>query len=180
MLAIIILTGVINASAPAVADTYTDLHVASLLAATPQLERQEMKGGPADLAFWAVKNGKPAGDIFPGGYVFPQAVSSGVLRNHQEVLIIPLLSGGSGDAFSTILYTRKSTGPWRFVGYLLSGKSGKLGVTVKRGELIASTPIFRDTDANCCPWKWHYVTYTLDGTTLRKLRTYDELNKDRR
>jgi hypothetical protein len=154
------------------ADTYARLHVASVLASTPQLERRVMKYGPQEYAYWEVRGARA------GGYVFPPSVSDGVLRNNQEVLIIPLESGGSGAAFSALLYTRKGSATWRFVGYIASGEHGKLGVGVDRGELIATTPVYGPNEAECCPSKWRFVEYALDGIKLRELRSYTRPSKD--
>lgn len=122
-------------------------------------------------------NGRPefhaAGAQF-GGYVSPELVDDGFLANGQEVLIVPLLSGGSGGVFTTLLWTRTTSGgAWKFAGPLQSG-AGHLAVYIASGKINVVTPIYRGNDPNCCPSNHHHEIETLEGTKLRVLEQFND------
>ncbi len=105
------------------------------------------------------------------GFVNADTDDYGYLANGADVLIVPLQSGGSGGVFYTLLFTTIATKP-AFIGYIPSG-AGHLDVYIDGGRLIVETPIYKGNDPNCCPSGHHVVTYTLDGTKLKKLSEYD-------
>jgi hypothetical protein len=105
------------------------------------------------------------------GYINTTIVDDGYLANGQEVLIVPLVSGGSGGIFYTLVWT-KISGAWQFVGYIPSG-SGHLSVTIEEGSLVVVTPIYASGDAQCCPSGHHNQIETLDGIKLRAVESYD-------
>lgn len=106
------------------------------------------------------------------GFVMPELVDDGFLANGQEVLIVPLVSGGSGGIFTTLLWTRVGNA-WNFVGPLQSG-AGHLAVYIVSGKLNVVTPIYKANDPNCCPSAHHREIETLQGTKLRTLERFEE------
>lgn len=108
-----------------------------------------------------------------GGFVSPEFVDDGFLANGQEVLIVPLLSGGSGGVFTTLLWTRAGAGAWKFAGPLQSG-AGHLAVYIVGGKINVVTPIYKGNDPNCCPSNHHREIVTLQGTKLRVLEQFNE------
>lgn len=98
------------------------------------------------------------------GYINRSIVDNGTLSNGQEVLVVPIVSGGSGGVFDTLLYT-EFAGKTRFVGYIPS-VSGHLDVHVSEGRLLVVTPVYGQGDAQCCPHAHHTVEYTLRGVRL--------------
>jgi hypothetical protein len=108
-----------------------------------------------------------------GGFVSPELVDDGFLANGQEVLIVPLVSGGSGGVFTTLLWTRTGGGAWEFVGPLQSG-AGHLAVYILSGKLNVVTPIYVGNDPNCCPSNRRHEIDTLQGTKLRVLERFND------
>ena len=96
-------------------------------------------------------------------------VGHGFLANDQEVMIVPLVSGGSGGVFTTLLFTRLG-GRVQFVG-IIPSPSGHLDVSLSEGRLLVRTPVYKAGDANCCPSAIHYERDTLRGTKLVKLES---------
>jgi hypothetical protein len=109
------------------------------------------------------------------GYIDPGSVVRGKLRNGQDVMVVPLVSGGSGGVFYSLLYTVVSA-KTRFAGYIPS-HDGHLDVRLSGGRLEVRTPVYGPGDANCCPSKFHVEHDTLDGIRLVKLDAHDEAAK---
>ena len=105
------------------------------------------------------------------GWIVPAVVGHGFLANDQEVMIVPLESGGSGGVFTTLLFTRVG-GRVQFVG-IIPSPSGHLDVSLSEGALLVRTPVYKSHDPNCCPSMIHYERDTLRGTKLVKLGSYD-------
>ncbi|HEV2641303.1 MAG TPA: hypothetical protein VGT98_01280 [Candidatus Elarobacter sp.] len=105
------------------------------------------------------------------GWIDPTAVDHGFLANDQEVMLVPIQSGGSGAVFQTLLFTRTG-GRLQFVG-IIPSRIGHLNVALSAGEILVRIPIYKPNDANCCPSGFHYERDTLRGITLVKLGTYD-------
>jgi hypothetical protein len=121
-------------------------------------------------------NGRPEYQVAGaqlGGFVSPEFVDDGFLANGQEVLIVPLVSGGSGGVFTTLLWTRTGGGAWKFVGPLQSG-AGHLAVYIVSGKLNVITPIYVGNDPNCCPSNHHHEIDTIEGTKLRVLERFND------
>ncbi len=153
----------IGAAAAPPASTYSRLNVAHVLATTPQIKRARP---PATLpfAYYRLKGT----DV--SGFVIPNLIGDGYLSNHQEVLVVPLDSGGSGGVYHVLLWTRVAGATWRFAGQITS-PDGRLDVSINEGELLAVLPKRAPSDADCCPSGHNDVRYTLDGTALRKIET---------
>jgi hypothetical protein len=105
------------------------------------------------------------------GFVNEDTFDYGFLANGADVFIVPLISGGSGGVFSTLLFTAVGAKP-RFVGVIPSG-AGHLDVHIESGRIIVRTPIYGAGDPNCCPAGHHAITYTLVHGKLKQLQTYD-------
>lgn len=150
------------AAAPALANLYDSRGVAALVVATPQINRMNPQP-PGSRVYYEIQNAT-------GGYIDPDRIDDGYLASGQEVLIVPLSSGGSGGVFSTLMWT-KIGGVWKFVGYIPSG-NGRLGIYIESGRLSVETPVYGPGEPNCCPSKHHHILYTLDGVRLRKIDEY--------
>lgn len=144
------------------APLYQHRRVASLLADTAQLTSCAPANG---FACYRVKGT----DI--DGYVNPGIEDDGYLSNGQEVLIVPLVSGGSGGIFDSLLYTRTGSVPFRFVGYVPS-ESGHLLIYINGGQLIVQTPTYKPDDPQCCPSGHEWKAYTLDGIHMRQVTAW--------
>lgn len=105
------------------------------------------------------------------GFVNLEIEDDGILSNGQEVLIVPLVSGGSGGVFDALLYTRYGSDPFRFVGFVPS-ESGHLMIFLNEGRLVVETPIYKRDDAQCCPSGHKWKAYTLNGTRMRLLEEW--------
>lgn len=140
-------------------------NVYALLSSTPQLSFPSQRcWTDVKLPCVAVKKT----DVY--GYINRSIVDNGTLSNGQEVLIVPILSGGTGGVFATLLFTRYA-GKTRFVGYIPS-PSGHLGVHVSEGRLYVVTPVYAVGDAQCCPHAHHTADYTLRGIRLVLVEDY--------
>lgn len=143
------------------ATIYQMRSVAHLLATTPGIVSQTVGG----RLQYTVK-----GTSGVGGFADPSTVDDGYLSDGQEVLIVPLGSGGSGGVFTALLWTNIG-GAWKFVGSVPS--NGHLRIYVNEGKLVIVTPIYRDGDPQCCPSKYHYAISTLAGVRLKTLEGFD-------
>lgn len=103
-----------------------------------------------------------------GGFVsWPQGALDARLASGQEVMVLPLASGGSGGIFYALLFTRIH-GAITFVGYLHS--NGHLFVYLSQGTLHIVRPVYALNDAQCCPSKHDYQIGTLHGTRVVVLK----------
>jgi hypothetical protein len=93
----------------------------------------------------------------------------GYLSSGQEVMVVPLGSGGSGGVFDALLFIRLG-GKIRFVSYIPS--NGHLDIFLVDGILRVTTPNYRNGDPNCCPASHHYEIDTLHGIRLIKIRNW--------
>lgn len=105
------------------------------------------------------------------GAIDPAEALRGVLKNGQEVMIVPIESGGSGAVFDTLLFTRLG-GRTRFVG-IIPSPNGHLHVALTGGVIVVRVPIYKSGDPNCCPSGFHWEHDTLRGLRLIKLKEYD-------
>lgn len=149
------------AALPAQASSLYDLRgVAKLLASVPAISSELVQG----RRVYTVKGASS------GGFVWPDTIDDGYLANGQEVLIVPLLSGGTGGVYTTLLWTRLD-GAWKFVGYIPS--DGHLLVTLQGGKINVVRPIYKASDARCCPSKRSVEVDTLDGIVLRLIERFE-------
>jgi hypothetical protein len=105
------------------------------------------------------------------GSIDPAEARRGILKNNQEVMLVPIESGGSGGIFDTLLFTRLG-GRTQFVG-IIPSPGGHLDVAVEGGVIVVRVPIYKAGDPNCCPSGFHWERDTLHGLKLIKLKEYD-------
>ncbi len=156
------------------------LYVAALFAATEAVAMT-----PSELQLWLASTGRvqrvaaPNGSRLPyvtvtgspaRGFIAGDAVDRGFLRTDQELVIVPLDSGGSAGIAWALLFTRLN-GQRRFIGYI-PGTGGQLRTFIEAGVLHTVMPVYRDTDPNCCPSRHRYQTYALHGITLTTVDDY--------
>jgi hypothetical protein len=101
------------------------------------------------------------------GYLVPEYVTHGFVSNGQEVLVIPIASGGSMGVNSALVFTPYS-GRRRFVGYI-PGPQGHLSISITEGSIETSSPIYLQGDANCCPSRSRVTTFRLTGIRLTRV-----------
>ena len=101
------------------------------------------------------------------GYLVPEYATHGFVSNGQEVLVIPIASGGSMGVNSALIFTTYS-GRRRFVGYI-PGPQGHLSISITEGLIETSSPIYLEGDANCCPSRNRVATFRLTGIRLTKV-----------
>lgn len=154
-------------AAPAPAGV-TRSDVAGWLASSPQIVPSHLRDRlPAELHWQVELRSDP--DV--SGFVSPELASNERLANGQRVMILPLVSGGSGGVFYTLLFT-KISGKTRFVGYVPS-QNGHLDVTVDRGTLLIRTPVYgTGNGGNCCPSDFDFERATLHGIRLIVLKRW--------
>lgn len=139
--------------------------VAHLLATTPQIQRLRSAPAPNGSAYYRLSGTGIA------GFVVPSLVDEGRLRNGRELLVVPLDSGGSGQVFGALVWTRAAGEPWRFAGSVPS-PNGRLAIRIEGGVLVAALPEYGPGDPDCCPSRHRYERFTLDGRKLELLAAY--------
>src|SRR5919198_4337899 len=69
-------------------------------------------------------------------------------RDGKRDMTATIHSGGTAGDIAWIVFRRVGS-HWRLaLGHL---KAYKVGVSFKRGDLIETQPVFRESDPNCCP-----------------------------
>jgi hypothetical protein len=134
-----------------------------ILDQTPQIAHAKAPQ-PANGLRYVRVSGTPA-----QGYVKPELAERGRLRNGQDIVVVPLLSAGSGGVFFALVYTRLMSKA-HFVDYI-SSRSGHLETSIRDGELEAVMPVYESTDAQCCPSRHRTQVYTLRGSHLERIRS---------
>jgi hypothetical protein len=153
-------------SATAHAAVLPESRIAAALASAKNVQRRPSPSTTLSFPYYAIEGT----DV--QGYLDEDLLDYGYLANGEDVLIVPLESGGSGGVFDTLLFTSLGSAP-RFVGYLPSA-SGHLDVHIAQGRLIARTPVYRTNDPNCCPSAHHVTSYTLENGQLKKVEEHEE------
>ncbi len=105
------------------------------------------------------------------GSIDPAEARRGFLKNNQEVMVVPVDSGGTGAVFAALLFTRFGNRP-QFVG-IIPSPNGHLHVAISGGVIVVRLPIYKTGDPNCCPSGFHWERDTLHGLRLVKLKEYD-------
>ena len=152
----------------AAADGATTAEVTSWLATTTSVVRTSPPPGtPRDprAMYVSVVGANVEGSIDPA------EARRGFLKNNQEVMIVPIESGGTGAVFDALLFTRLGSRT-RFVG-IIPSPDGHLHVALTDGLIVVRTPIYKAGDPNCCPSGFHWERDTLRGLKLVKLKEYD-------
>ncbi len=154
--------------APLTALAVTQSQIDSWLATSLNIVRQKSPSPNIQKTYVSVKGVEGA-----TGWIDPDTAQIGELANGQQVMIVPIESGGSGGVFTTLLFT-KLAGKTRFVGTIPS-QSGHLDVYLDSGRIIVKTPIYKASDPNCCPSGHHYERATLNGIRLVTSERWDDL-----
>jgi hypothetical protein len=87
------------------------------------------------------------------GLIDSTMIVRGRLGDRTPVTIVPVVSGGSGGTFRTLLFTGRPAAE-RYVATLRGVQPGHLRVSVERGYVVERSP--QDSTANCC-WQHDFV-----------------------
>jgi hypothetical protein len=161
-------TGLVCAVAALAAGAATMTDVNGWLATTTKIVRIRPPAGlrsDANVEYVSVAGTDIEGSIDPAD------ARRGFLKNGQEVMIVPVESGGTGAVFDALLFTRLGGRP-RFVG-IIPSPNGHLHVAISGGAIVVRLPIYKTGDPNCCPSGFHWEHDTLRGLQLVKLKEYD-------
>jgi len=155
--AILVLVAMLWTTLPARADILPTSRLIRIVRANPPLAVAATDGR------WWVSLAK-SGDAV--GYLDPAIVDYGYQRDNQDVLIVPLPSGGSGGVFTTLIFTHVRTKP-AYAGKIES--NGHLDVYLAQGLINARTPVYGPHDPQAFPSGHKTVRYRVRGTTLVKV-----------
>ena len=159
--------GALSAVLTAPAHAATEAQVRSWLASSAQIVRSNEVPPRGSSVKHAIE--LRGSDV--RGWVVPSLALDGALVNGQEVMVLPLVSGGSGGVFTALLFT-KLGGKARFVGYVPS-PNGHLDIALDDGMLLIRTPIYGPgSGGNCCPSDFHFERATLRGIRLVTLAAW--------
>jgi hypothetical protein len=141
----------------AAANILSQARLISLVDKAPQLKGSEIDGKPY-VAILPATDGT--------GYLDASLVDYGYTIDGRDVLIVPLVSGGSGGVFTTILFTTIDGKP-TYAGHIDS--DGHLDVHLSLGLINAVTPTYGPNDPQASPSGHQTVRYRLKGATLVKV-----------
>ncbi len=152
-----------NASAGvASADVIPKTLLYATLASTAQVQQKNPPVASNGMRFYTVKGTEA------NGFVSTDSNDYGFLKNGEDLLVVPLVSGGSGGVFTTLLFTSIHQHP-KFIG-IIPSPNGHLEVSITEGLIDVRTPNYDNGAPNCCPSSRTDTIYELDGTKLKKLR----------
>jgi len=100
------------------------------------------------------------------GYLDAAAIDYGFQADKADILIVPLISGGSGGVFTTLIFTTIHGQP-TYVGKIDS--NGHLDVHLSAGMLNAVTPTYGPNDPQARPSGHHIVRYAVHAGKLVKV-----------
>jgi hypothetical protein len=138
-----------------------------ILDATPQLQRSRPEEQTPDSRYYKVIGT----DV--QGHINPEIDDYGFLKTGEDLLIVPLPSGGSGGVFDALLFTNVKSHTPRFIGYVPS-PNGHLDTYISQGQLVVSTPNYGQGDSSCCPSRRTITTYSISGITMIKVSSRTE------
>ena len=124
---------------PAQANILTQKQLETMIRAQPDLSMHLDSG----RQYVSIK-----GDGAAPGYLDAAAIDYGYQVDRTDVLIVPLISGGSGGIFTTMIFTTYK-GIQHYVGRIDS--QGYLDVHLSAGLITAVTPVFGPHDAQARP-----------------------------
>jgi hypothetical protein len=147
------------------ASSMTFVELRGWLSSTTEIMKQRSPNASGDLTSYVRVRGT---DL--EGYLEPASATHGFLTDGQEIVAIPLGSGGSMGDIAALVFTVVD-GQRRFVGYLPS-PNGHLEMAIRAGRLEQSTPIYGHKDGTCCPSHQRVQVFTLKGIRLEKVDDY--------
>lgn len=154
------------------ANTYDHLGVDAVISETPQIVAPSPQPpGNRKYTYYRINGTRFA------GYVVPDEVQEGVIAGNRGVLVVPLESLGTRGSFAALVW-RGTGGDWHYVGYIPSSV-GNLQWWIEAGYLQVLTPIYKPSDANCCPSAHRHALYTVDGTKLVEVKSATIARGDR-
>ena len=151
---------VLAATLPAHAAILTQARLESVVKASPLL-RISLVGGRPYVSV--------SGDGNSLGYLDATTIDYGYQMDKADVLIVPLISGGSGGVFTTLIFTTVNRAP-SYVGKIDS--QGHLDVHLSGGVINAVTPIYGPHDPQSSPAGHHTVRYAVHAGKLVKLDSF--------
>jgi hypothetical protein len=103
------------------------------------------------------------------GYLDASMLDYGYQIDRTDVLMVPLVSGGSGGVFSTLIFSTKNGRPY-LAGDIDS--NGHLDVHLSQGLILAVTPTYGPHDPMARPSGHRTVRYAIHDGKLVKLDEY--------
>jgi hypothetical protein len=146
---------------PARATILTQANLEALVKISPQLAIKPIGGRP----YVSVK-----GDGDALGYLDAAALDYGYQIDKTDVLIVPLVSGGSGGVFTTLIFSTISRQP-SYVGKIDS--HGHLDVHLSHGVIDAVTPTYGPNDPQARPSGHHTDRYAVHAGKLVKVDGFE-------
>jgi hypothetical protein len=146
---------------PARANILAQARLEALIKTAPLLSISTVGGRP----YVSVK-----GDGNALGYLDATTLDYGYQIDRQDVLIVPLISGGSGGVFTTLIFTTVDRMPV-YAGRIDS--TGHLSVYLSQGLINAVTPTYGPHDPQARPSGHHTVRYAIHAHHLVKLDAFD-------
>lgn len=152
---------VFAAALPARADILTQANLEALVKSIPRFTIKPIGGRP----YVSV-----AGDGDALGYLDAATLDYGYQIDKTDVLIVPLVSGGSGGVFTTLIFSTISRRP-SYVGKIDS--HGHLDVHLSQGIIDAVTPTYGPNDPQSHPSGHHTDRYAVHAGKLVKVDGFD-------
>ena len=159
-----------SAQAAAAVKREFSAQILAIVKASPQLKIDRTV--PATSVFDAKTHpyvdvlGVPEGQAI-GGYLGADEATYGTVSGGFNAIAVPLESDGSGGVFTQILFARRGTAKYTYIGYIGSG--GHLKVELKNNGIVATLPYYGPKDANCCPSKLIVQTYAIQSGKLKQV-----------
>lgn len=134
----------------------TPAHVVALVKATAQLE---IDASVSSSAFdskahpYVEVRGVPEGETV-GGFLMSERAHEGALAGREDVLIVPLESGGSGGVFTQIVFARGANRTFAYAGHSIRAVISTYGLRTARSwqrcrTTDRSIPIAARRNASC-------------------------------
>ncbi len=159
--ALLIAALVLVCALPANANILTQARLEALVKTSPLLTIKPIGGRP----YVSVK-----GDGDALGYLDAAALDYGYQVDKTDVLIVPLVSGGSGGVFTTLIFSTIGRQP-AYIGKIDS--QGHLDVYLSQGVINAVTPTYGPGDPQARPSGHHTVRYAVHSGKLVKVDDFN-------
>ena len=142
--------------------------ILALIKSTPQLKTDFTAKPPGTLNPKTHPYVRLGDQYMEGGFPDADYTSIGRLDDGTQVMAVPLFSGGSGGVFTQLIFaqTLNDEKPF-YAGFITS--AGHLGVNITYHGVVAISPHYEASDANCCPSKFETRTYRIAGKSLKQI-----------